>query len=234
MTDTITNVLELEGISKLYKNGRGVSGISFSLAPGEVLGLLGPNGSGKTTTMKVVAGLVRPNSGSVKICGVDSLQNHEAAMQHTGCLIEAPALYDFLSPEENLKLAARFYKNPGPERIGEVLHLVDMDKHKKDKVATFSLGMRQRVGLAAALLSEPRLLILDEPANGLDIEGMRYIRDVVKAAASKGSAVLISSHLAGEIQACATKAAVMHSGQLLAVKSMEEILKDFTDLEAFF
>ncbi|MCL2045989.1 MAG: ABC transporter ATP-binding protein [Oscillospiraceae bacterium] len=227
-------ILELDNLSKVYKNGRGAEDISFALAPGEVLGLLGPNGSGKTTTMKAIAGLVQPTRGTVRICGIDAVKNHEAAMKHTGCLIEAPALYDHMTALQNLKMAARFYKGVDNGRIDEVLHLVDMEKYRKDKVSTFSLGMRQRLGLALALLSEPELLILDEPANGLDIEGMIYVREVVTNAASKGAAVLISSHLAHEIEQCATKAAIIYSGKLLCVESMEGILSQSPSLEDFF
>ena len=227
-------VLEVKNLTKLYKNGRGAEDISFALSSGEVLGLLGPNGSGKTTTMKAIAGLVAPNCGSVYICDIDALENHEKAMRHTGCLIEAPSLYDHMSAYQNLKLAARFYKNIDEMRIGEVLRLVEMDRYKKDKVGSFSLGMRQRIGLALALLSKPELLILDEPANGLDIEGMVYVREVVKKAAELGTAVLISSHLAHEIELCATKAAVIYGGKLLCVESMEAILESSHSLEEFF
>ena len=227
-------VLELENLTKLYKNGRGAEDISFALAPGEVLGLLGPNGSGKTTTMKAIAGLVQPTRGSARVCGVDVTRQHELAMRHTGCLIEAPALYEHMTAHQNLRLAARFYKNADEARVDEVLRLVEMDKYKKDKVASFSLGMRQRVGLALALLSDPELLILDEPANGLDIEGMVYVRDVVGKAADKGSAVLISSHLAHEIELCATKAAIIYGGKLLSVESMDTILASHPSLEDYF
>ena len=227
-------ILEVQNLTKLYKNGRGAEDISFALSSGEVLGLLGPNGSGKTTTMKAIAGLVGPNCGSVRICGIDAVENHEKAMRHTGCLIEAPSLYDHMSAYQNLKLAARFYKDVDAGRIDEVLKLVEMDRYKKDKVASFSLGMRQRVGMALALLSGPELLILDEPANGLDIEGMVYVREVVKETAKKGAAVLISSHLAHEIELCATKAAIIYGGKLLCVESMGTILESFSSLEEFF
>jgi ABC-2 type transport system ATP-binding protein len=227
-------VLEVQNLTKIYKNGRGAEDISFALSSGEVLGLLGPNGSGKTTTMKAIAGLVHPTRGSVRICGVDALENHEKAMRHTGCLIEAPSLYDHMTAYQNLKLAARFYKTVSEARIDEVLKLVEMDKYKKDKVGSFSLGMRQRIGLALALLSNPELLILDEPANGLDIEGMVYVREVVKKAAEAGSAVLISSHLAHEIELCATMAAVIYGGKLLCVENMEAILESYHSLEEFF
>ena len=227
-------VLEVENLTKLYKNGRGAEDISFALSPCEVLGLLGPNGSGKTTTMKAITGLVRLNRGSVRVCGVDAVEKHEQAMRHTGCLIEAPSLYDHMTAYQNLKIAARFYKNIGDERIDEVLKLVEMEKYKKDKVGSFSLGMRQRIGLALTLLSKPELLILDEPANGLDIEGMVYIREVVKKTAELGAAVLISSHLAHEIELCATKAAIIYGGKLLCVESMEAILECSPSLEDFF
>ena len=227
-------VLQLSNVTKLYRNGRGAEDISFALAPGEVLGLLGPNGSGKTTTMKAIAGLVRINAGEINICGIDAIAHHEKAMSHTSCLIEAPALYEHMSILKNLQLAARFYPHVDEHRIHEVLDIVEMYKYRYDKVRSLSLGMRQRVGLAAALLSSAELLILDEPANGLDIEGMMLVREVIKDAAAKGAAVLVSSHLANEIQQCATKVAVIHSGKLHAIMEMDEILLSFAGVEDFF
>ena len=227
-------VLELDNLTKIYKNGRGAEDISFALAGGEVLGLLGPNGSGKTTTMKAITGLVHPTRGNVRICDIDVTQHHEQAMRHTGCLIEAPALYEYMTAYQNLKLASRFYDTVGDTRIDEVLMMVEMEKYKKEKVSSFSLGMRQRIGLALALLSNPELLILDEPANGLDIEGMVYVREVVCKAAEQGAAVLISSHLAHEIEQCATKAAIIYGGRLLCVESIDTILASSPSLEDFF
>jgi ABC-2 type transport system ATP-binding protein len=227
-------VLELEKLTKLYKNGRGAEEISFALARGEVLGLLGPNGSGKTTIMKAIAGLFPPTRGHIRVCGINAAAKHEEAMKHCGCLIEAPALYEHMTAYQNLNMAARFYKHVDDARIHEVLRLVEMDRYTKDKVGTFSLGMRQRTGLALALLSDPTLLILDEPANGLDIEGMVYVRNVVKQAAERGAAVLISSHLAHEIEQCATKAAILYNGKLLCVESMETILLSSPNLEDYF
>ena len=226
--------LEVNNLTKLYKNGRGVRGISFAVDKGEVLGLLGPNGSGKTTTMKAICGLVSHSEGAVSICGADAFISHEAAMKKTGSLIEAPALFDHMTALANMKMAARFYPGVGMARIDEVLRLCGMEKYKKDKVGSFSLGMRQRVGLALALLSEPELLILDEPANGLDIEGMVHIREVVKNAAEGGAAVLISSHLAHEIELCATKAAIIYDGELLSVRPMSEIMETSPSLEGYF
>ncbi len=227
-------VLEVNNLTKLYKNGRGVRDISFTVGRGEVLGLLGPNGSGKTTTMKAICGLVQHNQGAVTICGIDAFTNHEKVMLRTGSLIEAPALFDHMSAYANMKMAARYYPGIGDERIDEVLRLCGMEKYKKDRVGTFSLGMRQRIGLALALLPSPELLILDEPANGLDIEGMVYIREVVKKTAETGTAVLISSHLAHEIELCATKAAIIYDGELLSVRAMGEILESNPSLEDYF
>ena len=227
-------ILELKNVTKLYKNGRGAEDISFALAPGEVLGLLGPNGSGKTTTMKAIAGLVRVNRGAISVCGIDAIASHEKAMGHASCLIEAPALYEHISALKNLQMAARFYGHVDENRIAEVLNIVEMYNYRYDKVRNLSLGMRQRIGLALALLPATELLILDEPANGLDIEGMVLVRQVIMAAAEKGSAVLVSSHLANEIQQCATKVAVIHGGKLLGISSMNEILESFASVEDFF
>ena len=208
--------------------------MSFTLAPGEVLGLLGPNGSGKTTTMKAIAGLVRVNHGEILVCGVDAISQHEKAMRHTSCLIEAPALYEHLSALKNLEMAARFYDHVDDNRIADVLNIVEMYLYRHDKVRNLSLGMRQRIGLALALLPQSELLILDEPANGLDIEGMVLVRQVILAAAANGSAVLVSSHLANEIQQCATKVAVIHGGRLLGIQEMSEILQSYASVEDFF
>lgn len=230
----INMVLELENVTKLYKNGRGADDISFALAPGEILGLLGPNGSGKTTTMKAISGLIQPDSGSIRICGIDATARHEEAMRHTGCLIEAPALYPYTTVRRNLQMAARFFADVDDARMSEVLQMVGMGKYENDKISVLSLGMRQRVGLALALLSNPKLLILDEPANGLDIEGMVYVREAIKQAADNGAAVLVSSHLAHELQLVATKAAVMHEGRLLSLVSMHEMSNSFESLEDYF
>jgi len=227
-------ILELENVTKLYKNGRGIKDISFNLASGEVLGLLGPNGSGKTTIMKAIAGLVRVGEGTINVCGVNALSCHEEAMRHVGCLIESPALYEHLSVLTNLKFTARFYSYVTEEDINEILHMVDMQKYANDKVRTLSLGMRQRVGLAMALLSSSQLLVLDEPTNGLDIEGMVLVREIIRTAASNGSAVLVSSHLASEIQHYATQIAVIHEGKLLGLCNTSEILQSFANVEAFF
>ena len=227
-------ILQVDNLTKLYNNGRGISNVSFSVDRGEVLGLLGPNGSGKTTTMKAICGLVGHRAGSVMICGEDALLHHERAMRKTGSLIEAPALFDHMSAFKNLKMAAQFFDDIDDNRIREVLTLCGMEKYEKEKCGTFSLGMRQRIGLALALLSKPELLILDEPANGLDIEGMVQIREIVRQMAQSGCAVLISSHLAHEIEQCATKTLIIYDGKMQALESMETILAEYPSLEDYF
>lgn len=227
-------ILDIQNLTKLYKNGRGASNISFSLEKGDVFGLLGPNGSGKTTIMKAIAGLVAPQSGQVTICGFSAYKQREKALGNMGCLIEAPALFENMTALDNLKMAARFYPGVKLPRITEILDLCGMLRYKKDRVGSFSLGMRQRVGLALALISNPELLVLDEPANGLDIEGMVYIRDIIKKHAENGNAVLVSSHLAHEIELCANKVGIMHEGELISSASMDEALSASPSLEHYY
>lgn len=229
------SVLEVKGLTKLYKNGRGAREITFNINKGDVLGLLGPNGSGKTTTMKVISGLCHPNSGDVDIFGYSVYSEYEKAMEKVGCLIEMPALYEYMTAEENLRMAARLYKDISQEKTDYILQLVRLSQYKKDKVARFSLGMKQRLGLALALLSEPELVILDEPANGLDIEGMVEIRDIIRQMAEKkGITFLISSHLAGEIEKTCNKVAVIYEAEMLSFNTMEDALKLHPSLEDFF
>jgi len=226
--------LTATNLTKLYKNGRGAQNVTLSIAPGEVLGLLGPNGSGKTTVMKACLGLVKPNSGSVTIGEHNVQAEREAALREVGALIEAPALFERLTARKNLELAAAYYPGLPETRIDEVLELVELSRYQKDRVMSFSLGMRQRTGLALALISRPSVLILDEPANGLDIEGMVSVREIVKTAAAEGAAVMISSHLAHEIELCATKVALMHNGFLLKTAGMDEILASSPTLEDYY
>ena len=207
-------ILELKNVSKLYKNGRGVKNISFTLNPGEVLGLQGPNGAGKTTIMKAIAGLIHITSGNIHICGVDATERHEEAVSNIGCLIETPALYGNMTVMRNMQMAALFYKHVDDERISQVLRMVGMDKYKKDKIKSLSLGMCQRVGIGLAVLSEPKLLILDEPANGLDIDGIICVRQIIRRTAESGAAVIVSSHMPGEIQNFATKVEEINDGTL--------------------
>ena len=230
-------VLQIENLSKHYANGRGVGGISLTLQPGEVCGLLGPNGSGKTTVMKAVAGLIRPDSGTIRICGADLENNYEKATGAVGCLIEAPALYGHLSALKNLRLAASL--RVPPEKVDaecrRVLRLVHLEQYASDKAGRFSLGMKQRLGIAIAVIGNPRLLVLDEPVNGLDIEGILEVRELIGALASQcGCTVLLSSHLAGELEKTCTRVAVLHEGELLCAASLAEATGSGMTLEEFY
>ncbi len=228
-------VLEVECLTKTYKNGRGVKNITFSIEKGDVVGVLGPNGSGKTTIMKTIMGLCHANEGVVTIFGKDIEQNAEETLKNVGGLIERPAIYEYLSARDNLKMMARFYPGVDDARIDHVLDIVHMRKYQKDKTGKFSLGMKQRMGLAMAFLSDPGLIILDEPTNGLDIEGTVEIREIVKKMAQeKGTSFLIASHLAFEIEKTCNKVAVVHEGDLLAFETMEEALRLNPSLEDYF
>jgi ABC-2 type transport system ATP-binding protein len=228
-------ILHIENMTKLYKNGRGVKNITLSVNRGDIVGLLGPNGSGKTTTMKTVVGLCKPTSGEISVFGLDLNSHFEDIMERIGVLIEAPALYGYLSAYRNLKLMSNFYPNVDDRRIDKVLEIVHLSQYKNDKVSRFSLGMKQRLGLAMALLSEPELIILDEPANGLDIEGMVEIREIIRALAEKyGVTFLVSSHLAGEIEKTCTRVAIIHEGDLVDACTMDEALAYNPTLEDYF
>ena len=232
-------VLSVHSLKKLFRNGRGVNNITLNVNEGDIVGLLGPNGSGKTTAMKSIIGMNRIDEGEIQIFGYDIDDDFESAMESVGCLIETPALYDRMSAYQNLKAADRFYKYPDKrtetEAINNALSLVGLDKYSKDKAGSFSLGMRQRLGIALALLPRPRLVILDEPTNGLDIEGVVHIRSVIKEMSEKNKTTfLISGHVASELEKLCDKVAVIYDGRLLAMNSMEEVLENFPSLEDYF
>ena len=229
------SILEIKNLTKLYKNGRGIKNVSLSVEKGDILGLLGPNGSGKTTIMKAVTGLVRPNKGSISVFGMDIDEKFEQIMKKTGTLIESPAIYKDLSAHKNLQICAGLYPNVNEARIDRMLNLVHLEQYKNDKAGRFSLGMKQRLGLAMALLSEPELVILDEPVNGLDIEGVVEVREIIKRlSAEKETTFMISSHMAAEIEKTCTKTAVMYNGELIAFNTMEEAMRLHPSLEDYF
>ena len=228
-------VLKIENLTKIYRNGRGIKDVSFEVNEGDIFGLLGPNGSGKTTTMKIVTGLSRADRGDVQIFGKSIEDNGENSLRQVGCLIEAPAVYEYLSAKKNLEIAAAYYPNIKAPRIEDILKQTGLLEYQNDKVCEFSLGMKQRLGLALALLSNPRLVILDEPANGLDIEGMVDIREIItKQAEKNGITFLISSHLAHELEIICNRVAIMKEGSLLTTASMENVKKQSGNLENFF
>ena len=182
-------ILETENLTKKYKNGRGIENINLVVNQGDIVGLLGPNGSGKTTIMKAIAGLIHHDSGRIMIFGYDTEIEPAEALADVGFLIESPALYPYMSAYQNLKTAARYYPNVGNDEIIKALELVGLVLYKDDKVNKFSLGMKQRLGLAMAILSRPRLMVLDEPLNGLDIEGVIRIRELIEQMSKQNECV---------------------------------------------
>lgn len=229
------SIIEVNNLTKLYKNGRGIKNVSFSVEKGDILGLLGPNGSGKTTVMKAISGLIRADKGEIKVFGKAREEHFEEIMQKTGALIEAPAIYKDLSAYRNLRLRAGMFPEVTEERIDHVLRMVHLEQYKNDKAGRFSLGMKQRLGLALALLTEPELMILDEPVNGLDIEGVVEIREIIKRLSEeRGITFLISSHMSAEIEKTCTKTAVMYNGEIIAFDTMEEALRLHPSLEDYF
>lgn len=216
-------VLSVRHLQKKIGRRLIIKDVSFDIGRGEVFGFLGPNGSGKTTTIRMLVDLIRPSQGSVQICGQDIRQHHDA-LRHVGCIVENPELYSFLTGWENLEHFAVMLPEVTEQRVEEVVRIVGMDHRIHDKVKTYSLGMRQRLGIAQALLGNPKLLILDEPTNGLDPQGIKELRAFIRQLASTGLSLFISSHLLSEIQLMCDRVAIIRNGEVIAVGHVEELL----------
>jgi len=228
-------ILELDNITKLYKNNRGVSNISLDIYKGDVFGFLGPNGAGKTSAMKIITGLMKPDSGDVRIFGHSISNEYEKAMYRVGAIVETAESFPYLTAYENLLQIARYYDIDAKKRIDEVLELTGISKYKNEKAEKFSLGMKQRLGIAAALLSDPELVILDEPLNGLDVNGMVEMRNIIKGLAEeKQTTFFISSHLIHDIELTCNRVGIIYDGKILKVDTMENVHKDFSSLENYF
>lgn len=216
------NVLEVRNLKKVIGRREIIKNLNFEVKEGEIYGFLGPNGAGKTTTIRMLVGLIKPTSGEVKICGEDLFKNKEKALKDVGAVVENPELYKYLSGRENLMQIARI-RNVKKEEVNELIKLVGLEHRINDKVKKYSLGMKQRLGLAAALIGNPRLLILDEPTNGLDPSGIIDFREIVKKAArERGMAVFISSHILSEVQQLCDTVAFINDGVIKAVENMED------------
>ena len=218
-------VLSVRGLQKNIGRKPIIRDVTFDVRAGEVLGFLGPNGSGKTTTIRMLTGLIQPTAGQALVCGEDVSRHPEKALRHVGCIVENPEMYPFLTGWENLEHFARMQPGIGPDRIAEVVAIVRMDKRIHDKVKTYSLGMRQRLGIAQALLGSPRLLILDEPTNGLDPKGIQELRAFIRELAATGLALLLSSHLLSEIQLLCDRVAIIAAGRVIAVGEVDELVR---------
>jgi len=218
--------LQITHLSKSFGSKKIIDDISLDVYSGEVFGFLGPNGAGKTTTIKMVMGFLTPDAGSIVINGFDREKNCESAMGCLGGIVENPEMYKDLSGRVNLEMYARLHKDIRSKRIDEVVELVGMQDRINEKVKKYSLGMKQRVGLAQAILHRPKVLILDEPTNGLDPAGIRELRDILKKLAHEENvAVLVSSHLLAEMQMMCDRVGIIHHGKLVDVRTLEELTR---------
>ncbi|EDP7542628.1 ABC transporter ATP-binding protein [Listeria monocytogenes] len=223
--------LQVTNLHKKIRKREIIKGISFEVMPGEVFGFLGPNGAGKTTTIRMIVGLIKPTSGTILIGGKDIRKNFTEAMRGLGSIVENPEFYTFLTGQENLAYFARMDSSIKKERIQEVTELVGLEKRINDRVSTYSLGMRQRLGIAQALLSSPKLLILDEPTNGLDPSGIHEMRDFIRALArNEGISVLVSSHLLSEIELLCDRVAIMTDGTIIKTDQVAHLLSSRAQL----
>ncbi|MDT0123472.1 ABC transporter ATP-binding protein [Paenibacillus sp. RRE4] len=220
------SVLSVQHLKKKIGRKWIIKDVTFDVKPGEIFGFLGPNGAGKTTTIRMLVDLIKPTEGKISVCGYDVNRDPERALKYVGSIVENPEVYTYLTGWENLEHFARMQPGVDHDRIQEVVNIVRLDQRIHDKVRTYSLGMRQRLGIAQALLGRPRLLILDEPTNGLDPKGIKELREFIKQLASEGMAVFVSSHLLSEIQLLCDRVAIISAGRVLAVGGVNELIED--------
>ncbi|HDR4603468.1 MULTISPECIES: ABC transporter ATP-binding protein [Bacillus] len=226
----MTTILSVRDVKKVIGKKTIVENISFDVKQGEVFGFLGPNGAGKTTTIRMLVGLIKETEGTISIGGYSIKENFREAMRQIGSIVENPELYTYLTGWENLKQFARMLGDISDERIIEIAHMVHLDERIHDKVKTYSLGMKQRLGIAQALLGNPKLLILDEPTNGLDPAGIRELREFIhKLVKEENMSVFISSHLLSEVQMICDRVAIIHKGKMITVAKVEELIKTASD-----
>jgi len=222
----MNGVVEIQNVTKKIKGKTIIDNISFTVNKGEVFGFLGPNGAGKTTTIRMIVGLIGMTEGDIKIAGHSIKRDFERAVGHIGAIVENPEMYKFLSGYENLVHFARMSKGVTKEKIDEVIKLVGLTNRIHDKVKTYSLGMRQRLGLAQCLLHDPEVLILDEPTNGLDPAGIREIRDHLRMLArDRNMAVIVSSHLLSEMEMMCDRIGIIQNGKLVDVQLITDFVQ---------
>lgn len=217
-------VLETKNLTKTFGVAKAVDSVNITAYEGEVFGFLGPNGAGKTTTLGMTLGLVYPTSGEARVLGQRVTPDRTAALKNVGALLGAPAFVPYLSAWENVELVSRLTPGVNGKRIAEVLELVGLGKVGRKRVSRFSTGMKQRVGLAMALVHRPRFVILDEPTSGLDPAGMREIRQLLRSLAENGTSVLLSSHLLNEVQQICDRIAIINHGRIVAQGRVDELL----------
>lgn len=217
--------IKLEGVSKHFGKRTVVDNLNLETHTGEVFGFLGPNGAGKTTTIKMIVGMINIDEGNISIYGADVRKEFEKAMSRVGAIVENPEMYKYMTGLQNLQQYARMRKGVTRERIQEVVEMVGLSNRIQEKVSKYSLGMRQRLGVAQALLHHPKVLILDEPTNGLDPAGIRQLRDILKNLAHmENICVLVSSHLMSEMQLMCDRVGIIDQGKLIQVTTVEELV----------
>ena len=214
--------ISVKDLSKKYETGFAVSHANFEVPLGTICGFVGPNGAGKTTTIRMLLGLISPTGGSAEILG-ESIKHPEKYLSHVGAMIEGPAFYPALSGVENLKVLATMGGLP-MERVDQLIKTVGLEGRGQSKYKTYSLGMKQRLGIAAALLPNPKILILDEPTNGLDPEGIQEVRDLLKKLAAEGTTVFVSSHLLSELELISEYIVMLRKGEVVFAGTMETLL----------
>ncbi len=217
------SVIEVTGLTKRYRKTRAVDGIDFDVEPGQIFGFLGPNGSGKTTTIGMLLGVTRPTAGEIRLFGEYGVGRLRAARQRIGATLETPNFYPYLSGRNNLRIVARL-KGVASDRIGPSLEEVGLGGAGRKRFKAYSLGMKQRLALASAMLGDPELIILDEPTNGLDPEGIREVREIIRQLGASGRTIFLSSHLLGEVEKVCTHVAVIREGKLVARGPVAEIV----------
>jgi len=221
------NILNVVNIEKSFGNKKVIDKVSFKIKKGEILGFIGPNGAGKTTCIKLILGLQKIDAGNIYINDYNVKKDFEKAIINVGAIVESPDLYMYLSGRENLKLISNMYDNIKEEYIEELIKFVKLDKEIDDKVSKYSLGMRQRLGIAAALINNPNLLVLDEPTNGLDPEGIKDLREILKKLAqNKKIGVLVSSHNLNELESFCTDVCLINNGHIVGKYNLNKIKEE--------
>lgn len=228
-------VVKIRDLGKKIRSKWIVEGLNFDIYPGEIFGFLGPNGAGKTTTIRMMVGLISISKGDVTIQGNSVQKDYEQAIRQVGAIVENPEMYKFMSGYHNLVHYARMVSGVTTDRIMEVVHQVGLEKRIHDKVKNYSLGMRQRLGLAQALLHNPALLILDEPTNGLDPAGIREMRDYLrKICREEGVAVMVSSHLLSEMELMCDRVGIIQQGKLVGIQDVKDFVSEAAQVQVSF
>ena len=225
------NILEIKSVSKKIGKKKILKDISLEVKEGEIFGFVGPNGAGKTTLIKTMLGLYKQDSGTIKIGGYDINKDFEKAMEKIGAIIENPEMYDYLSGKDNLSLYSKIGNKTDDEYQKKIVKTVKLEERIKNKVKTYSLGMRQRLGVAQALIGKPKLLVLDEPTNGLDPLGIKELRVLLKTISKENNiAVFVSSHILSEIELMCDRIAIIDNGEIIEVKDLNNKQTDKEDI----